>query len=818
MERDTVSRHDRAWLIGTLALATALAALDAVVHGDAALVVLLALPSILAGARLPPREAALVACYTTGLALLLGWPDHNFGDIPQVTRVGAVAGVGVLSVWIAASRVSESRARRHYSLIADVGDVLQSRLDPEVTLIEVAKLAAGELADWCFVFVKRDDGKVEQVAAVHRDPERQRMAWDLLLHYPLDPDGEEGPAKVMRTGHAELHRDVPDELLEVVAHDEENLRLLRELKLRSAIMVPLSSRDRTFGVMVFASAESGRRYGQDDLELAAELANRVATSVDSGRLYSRVIEAESDLRASRDELRAILDGVADAVTVQDRDGNLVYANDAGVKLLGAPSMEELVAKPTRETAGAFEILDENGDAFPPERLPGRLALAGEHPEPALIRFRIRDTGEERWSVVKATPILGDDGEPVLAINVIEDVTEQREREDAARFLAESSGVLSSSLDYEVTLANVARLAVPRIADWCSVDVEAEDGSIRNVAVAHADPDKVALAKELNRRYPPDPDDDQGVPNVLRTGRAELYPEIPDEMLVEGARDAEQLEALRRLELRSAMIVPMTARGRTLGTITFVSSEPGCFDEADLGVAEELATRCGIAVDNARLYRERSYIARTLQESLLPPHLPQLPGLDVAARFRAAGRGYEVGGDFYDLFDAGEGRWAAVIGDVCGKGAEAAAITALARYTLRAAAMRESNPVGVLEVLNQAILRQRSDRRFCTVLYAYLSQQNGGGVGVDFASGGHPLPILVRAGDGASEAGAPGTVIGIAQDPQLERKRMEMAPGDVLVLYTDGVTDAHAPERIWTPEELSSELAGSSSLDADAIAA
>jgi serine phosphatase RsbU (regulator of sigma subunit) len=196
----------------------------------------------------------------------------------------------------------------------------------------------------------------------------------------------------------------------------------------------------------------------------------------------------------------------------------------------------------------------------------------------------------------------------------------------------------------------------------------------------------------------------------------------------------------------------------------------------------------------------------------------VPGLDVAARFRAAGRGYEVGGDFYDLFEASEGRWAAVIGDVCGKGAEAAAITALARYTLRAAAMREANPVGVLEVLNQAILRQRSDRRFCTVLYAYLSQDNGGGVGVDFASGGHPLPILVRAGNGASETGRPGTVIGIAQDPELERERVELAPGDALVLYTDGVTDAHAPDRIWTPEDLAAELSASNGLDADAMAA
>jgi serine phosphatase RsbU (regulator of sigma subunit) len=357
-----------------------------------------------------------------------------------------------------------------------------------------------------------------------------------------------------------------------------------------------------------------------------------------------------------------------------------------------------------------------------------------------------------------------------------------------------------------------------MADWCSVDVVADDGAIRNVAVAHADRDKVRWAQELNRRYPPDPDDERGVAGVLRTGRSELYPEVPDELVAAGARDAEHLEVLRRLSVRSAMIVPMTARGRTLGAITFVAAESGRrFDAEDLQVAEELAGRCGLAVDNARLYQERSYIARTLQESLLPPHLPEIPGLDVAARFRAAGRGYEVGGDFYDLFDAGEGRWAVVIGDVCGKGAEAAAITALARYTLRAAAMREACPMRILEVLNQAILRQRSDRRFCTVLYAYATHENGG-VSVDFSSGGHPVPILVRPGDGARQVGTPGTLIGIAADPKLHVDQLELRPGDALVLYTDGVTDARAPEHIRTGDDLTASLASASGMDADAIAA
>jgi PAS domain S-box-containing protein len=819
MEPQGPSR-ERRWLAGTLALATAIAVADAIIGQDVILIGLLAVPAVLAGARMSMRGTAVVAVYVVALAVGLGALDHIFGSGGHLGRVAAVAAVGALATWIAATRERDADARHRYSLIADVGAILQSRLDFEVTLIEVAQLVSRELADWCFVFVESEDhGRIQPVAAAHRDRERQRQAWELLTRYPLAPDRPEGPAKVIRTGEPELHRTVPDALLEAIAVDDPNFELLRALGIHSAIVAPLTARGRTFGAIVLGAAETRRAYDDDDYELALDVANRIAAAVDNARLYSRLAEAEQGLRASRDELRAILDGVADGVTVQDRSGNLVYANQAGYEMMGAHSLEELLRTPIQKSLERFEVLDQDGQPFALESLPGRKALAGEQPEPALVRFRVKDTGEDRWSVVKATPVFDGDGEPSMAINVIEDVTEQHEREAATRFLAEAGAVLSASLDYEVTLANVARLAVPGIADWCGVDIAAEDGSVRNVAVAHANPAKVRWAQELSRRYPPDPDEDRGVPHVIRTGASELYSEIPSELIEEGARDAEHLAVLRELEMRSVMIVPMTARGRTLGAITFVAtSESGRrFGDADLQVAEELAARCGLAVDNARLFSERSYIARTLQESLLPPHLPELPGLDVAARFRAAGQGYEVGGDFYDLFESGEGRWAVVMGDVCGKGAEAAAITALARYTVRAAAMRESDPVGVLEVLNQAILRQRSDRRFCTVLYAYLTQADGG-VGVDFASGGHPLPIVVRAGGGAGETGAPGTVIGIAQDPRLTREVVSLGPGDAMVLYTDGVTDARAPAQIWSPEDLSAELAATNGLDADGLAA
>jgi serine phosphatase RsbU (regulator of sigma subunit) len=241
-----------------------------------------------------------------------------------------------------------------------------------------------------------------------------------------------------------------------------------------------------------------------------------------------------------------------------------------------------------------------------------------------------------------------------------------------------------------------------------------------------------------------------------------------------------------------------------------------FREDDKVLAEELARRCGLALDNARLFRERSRIARTLQESLLPPMLPELPGLDLAARFRAAGEGLEVGGDFYDLFETGDSGWAVAIGDVCGKGSEAAAITALARYTVRAAAMRQDGPSQILGMLNEALLRQRTDKRFCTVLYGRL-EKNGAGHHFEFASGGHPLPLVLRGGGESGEVGAPGTLLGIVPDPDLEDSDVLIRPGEALVLYTDGVTDSAAPQRIWSAGELMDAVGSPAGLDADTIA-
>jgi PAS domain S-box-containing protein len=710
-------------------------------------------------------------------------------------------------------------ARRRSELLAHAGPLLAASLDFDETLAEVGRLTVPAFADWCFVELLQPDGSIERSVIAHADPSKQAFAEEYDRRYPLDPDAPAGSAHVIRTGEAELIPDMPDDMLAAVAQDAEQLELLRGVGFRSALIVPMRARGKVIGDLALACSDSGRRYGPDDLPVVQELADRCALALENARLYTELSEAEAGARRAGDELRTILGGAADAVTAQAPDGTLVYANEAAVKLLGFGSQHELLTAPLDEFARRFEILDERGNALPLDRLPGRRALAGEEPEPLMVRYRAAGDSEARWSRVKSSPVFDESGAVRLAINVIEDITEIKRSEEAQRFLAESGRVLAGSLDYGETLATVAQLAVPEIADWCGVDVVGEDG-LERVAVAHVDPEKVRFAKELAERYPADLSGDQGVGGVLRNGRSELYPEIPDEMLVAAARDPEHLELLRSLGMRAAMIVPMTVHGTVFGVMTFVSAEAGrSFGASDLELAESLALRAGAAVENARLYRARSAIAHTLQASLLPPALPDVPRLELAAAYRAAGEGFDVGGDFYDVFGTTEDQWYALVGDVCGKGSEAAAVTAMARYTIRAAAVRRRSPASILRTLSEAMLRQDDGEagsgRFCTIACVHLDLARET-VRATVACGGHPLPAILRADGSVEELGSAGTLLGLVESPDLHDVAGELNPGDTLVLYTDGLTEAAAPERVWTPEELLETLRGAAGLPARGV--
>jgi PAS domain S-box-containing protein len=301
---------------------------------------------------------------------------------------------------------------------------------------------------------------------------------------------------------------------------------------------------------------------------------------------------------------ALLNAIADGISAQDPNGKLIYVNDAGARMSGYPSAEAMLAAPLTEITTRFEMLDEQGNAFDFAQLPGRIALTGQVASEKVICYRNRETGEELWSAVKAQPVFAQNGEVELAVNIFRDITECKKRERNQQFLIDASKTLSSSLDYETTLASVAQLATPKIADWCAIDLVDENRTIRRVAVTHINPEKVRWAYELQRKYPPSLDREIGFAKVIRTGQSDYHPTITDELLVTAARgDAELLNIMRELDFRSTVVVPLTARGRTFGAITLVTTaESGrSISAEDVALAEELGRTAALAVDNAQLY-------------------------------------------------------------------------------------------------------------------------------------------------------------------------------------------------------------------------
>ncbi|MBW3633713.1 MAG: PAS domain-containing protein [Chloroflexi bacterium] len=211
-----------------------------------------------------------------------------------------------------------------------------------------------------------------------------------------------------------------------------------------------------------------------------------------------------------DNLAVFLDHVGDGVTVQDPSGQLVYANAVAAEALGFASAAELLATPITEIVSRFDLFDEEGQPFPVEKLPGRRVLQGELGAAVTVRFHIKETGEERWSIIRSSPVADAAGNVLYAVNVWQDATAQKRAEAAQRFLAEAGEALAASLDVEATLTNIARLAVPRLADWCVVHLVRDDGSVSQLAVAHVDPERVAWARRLQEHSPADPESDRGV--------------------------------------------------------------------------------------------------------------------------------------------------------------------------------------------------------------------------------------------------------------------------------------------------------------------
>jgi serine phosphatase RsbU (regulator of sigma subunit)/ketosteroid isomerase-like protein len=380
-----------------------------------------------------------------------------------------------------------------------------------------------------------------------------------------------------------------------------------------------------------------------------------------------------------------------------------------------------------------------------------------------------------------------------------------------RMLDEISRVADMGSSLDETLEAITGIIVPEMGDICAIDVIERD-RVRRAALRVEGPDAEAIAARLLERGPRL---QEQVASDASHGRQEplLFELRSEEDLREFAADEDDLAFLRSLGIRSGVTVELRARGRPTGVLTISVGPSGRrLDDSDVHFTTILAGRVALALDNAGLFsdlerseRERAEIAETLQRGLLPPPLPHIPGWSVAATYRPAGAENELGGDFYDAFRIAGG-WMVVIGDVTGRGAKAAAVTAHARYTLRTAAALTGDPVIALRTLNRELLARRG-ADLCSVAAMAVSEDPS--EPVKLAVAGHPPPLLVD-GEEISEAGSPGPVLGAFEEETWDLDATTVGPGQQLVVVTDGVTESVGAEDRFGEERLQAQLRGVSS--------
>ncbi|MER5460671.1 SpoIIE family protein phosphatase [Streptomyces sp. NPDC002668] len=403
---------------------------------------------------------------------------------------------------------------------------------------------------------------------------------------------------------------------------------------------------------------------------------------------------------------------------------------------------------------------------------------------------------------------------------------ERLRRGSLSFLVEASDLLAGTLDRDQTLALMAQMTVPTLATWCAVYTIADQASDPYLSyVLHEDEDRIdGLKALLSKIAPPDPVPTPGARvwaapadaaqrAALRTSKRELGLGSTSPV----SSGIGTTRATAAAVGGETVVLPLVARNRVIGMLVLGKPSDDHFRQEILELAEDLSRRAALALDNARLYSERTAISQALQRSLLPPGLPQIPGVEVEVIYRAAGEGNEVGGDFYDLFPIRDGAYGFAIGDVCGTGPEAAAVTGLARHALRLLAREGFGGPAVLERLNAAILDEGARSRFLTLLYGELWPQEDGSAVLKVVCAGHPLPLRLRQDGSVEPAAEPQPLLGVMEDLELYEQMVTLDPGDVLLCVTDGVTERREGTRMMGDDGLIDVLTTCTGLTAGAVA-
>ena len=563
---------------------------------------------------------------------------------------------------------------------------------------------------------------------------------------------------------------------------------------KGALSVLVQSRDGIWGVLVAASRER-KRFGANDLRFLQSAGQVLGLSLD-----------RANAEATRDEVDARLDLALGTVNMGIWEYRL--------------STDTLWASPTVERMLGYEPGGFDGNPLT------LLALvpAGDRDElmsTMTVRhgagprwqtaFRVVIDGEERWFEVSARVAPAEDGSVDRVVGVAVDATERRRadevqsvlmaRADAARveavearerlgFLASAGARLAEGLDpIEVAQALVDE-TVGTVADYCVVDLYSSSGAISTAAIGHVDPDLVGLLRETHLyRGASGRTGRDTTHELFSTGHSAFYPEVSLESVLSTAVDVHHRTLLTRIDTSSSVLLPLVARGKLVGGIALGRTRgSSSFDDDDLAMCEQLASRAAVALDNARLFSDRAAVVHSLQETLMPPELPVVAGIQLGARTRVAEDSIEIGGDFYDAFPVADGGTFVVIGDVSGKGPSAAGVTGVVRQVLRAVAPSVASPAAALLAADAVLAPQIDEMKFCTALAARVTPI-ASGASVTMCNAGHPRPYRIGTGPAKELDDAQGSLLGVLDEPNLTDHDLVLADGESLVLVTDGVTEA-----------------------------
>jgi PAS domain S-box-containing protein len=551
-----------------------------------------------------------------------------------------------------------------------------------------------------------------------------------------------------------------------------------------AVPVPIGAPD---GVLAVAEFHS-RSVNVPTAELVALLAgfaDQLAAFIAQRRAEATLEEAER----LRHRLAEVVRGTQDAVFSKDLDGVVTSWNPAAERLYGYSS-EEAVGSHISFLIPA-DHQDEENEILARVRRGERLETYETE--------RVRKDGARIDVSLTVSPLehplLGVVGASVIA----RDITAARRRRRAQEFLIAASRTLDASLDPTETARTIVATAVPELAELCVIDLVRDDGRLGDSIVAGADPTAAARLEEIRKRTPLDPDGEHPVAQVLREGRPMIWRDLKaPEVIDKVAQNDDHRRLMDDAGYNSAAVVPLVARGHTLGALSFLHVRQDLrYDSSDLEFLAELGDRAAMALDNARLYRERDRIASNLQRGLRPPRAPAVEGLEIAVVFEAAGERIEIGGDVYDVLPAEDGCWI-LIADVAGKGSAAAGVSVAVRHAVRGLTREIDEPEEVLRRVNELLLEGTSLNDFATAL---LIRMRSGEDGWDLALAAAGHPPAVHVGDEAVRQLGGGAVLGAWPNSSVERHEARIGSGNTLVLCTDGWLEAGPWQRHQGPDAL-----------------